>query len=123
MAGKAALAIEAGFAWPPPHGHWMRSHFVMANVDLYCARFVLPNRIRRALLKLESWLPPGPHHPNPPLNTEYVFDAGPAWSIPSEHFGASHARTALYSASQALSLAKRAYQAELSGLTARVPNA
>lgn len=123
MVGKAALAIEAGFAWPPPHGHWMRSHFVMANVDLFCQRIVLLKRVRRALLRLESWLPPGPHHANPPLNTEYPFDAGTAWSIPSEHFGASHARTAFHAVTQALSQTKQAYQAELSGLTARVPNA
>ena len=105
----------------------MRRHDVMANVKLSCTRLKvtsgrlkLPKRVERALLKLETWLPPGPHLANPPLNTEYVFDAGTAWLLPVDHFGASHARTALRAIYRALHLVKEAYKSELNGLSVRI---
>lgn len=127
MAGKAALAVDAAFSWPPPPGNWMRRHDVMANIKLSCTRLKapdgrlkLPKRAERALLKLETWLPPGPHLANPPVNTEYVFDAGTTWLLPVDHFGASHTRIALEAIQRALHLVKEAYRTELRGLSARI---
>jgi hypothetical protein len=77
--------------------------------------------VERALLKLEKWLPPGPHMANPPLNTEYVFDAGAAWLLPVDHFGTSHSRTSLRAIQRALHLIKEAYKTELNGLSIKIP--
>jgi len=99
----------------------MRRHDVMANIKRSCPRLRLPKRVERALLNLEHWLPPGPHLANPLLNTEYIFDAGTAWSLPVDHFGASHARTALGAIQRALHLVKEAYKTELDGLSVRIP--
>jgi len=116
MAGKTALAIEAGYSWPPGKGTWMREHDVMSSLDLSCSRLKLPQRIRRSLLRLESWLPPGAGHANPPLNTEYIFDAGTNWSVPFDYFQRSHGQTALRAVQQAILLVRHAYAAELKGL-------
>jgi len=120
MAGKAALALEAGFSWPPPRGHWMRDHEVMSEILLSCNRLKLPRRTQTALQKLESWLPPGPHDPNPAANTEYVFDGGIRWSLPVYHYRASHAQTAFRALKKALILTKSTYKSELKGLSGNV---
>ena len=122
MAAKAALGIEAGYAWPPAKGTWMTRHAVINNVKQTCVRLVLPQRTERILNRLESWLPPRAGHANPPLNTEYIFDAGAAWAIPIHYFGRSDARTAVRGIISTLRLVKAAYQPELKRLPSRVPD-
>ena len=122
MAGKAALGVEGGYAWPPPPKTWMTRHSVFSDVIKSCGRLVLPPRIRRTLNRLESWLPPGASHANPPLNTEYIFDAGAAWAIPSQYFNRSRAQTAIRGIIETLELVKGAYRIELKHLSSSVPN-
>jgi len=121
MAGKAALGVEAGYAWPPPHKTWMTRHSVSNDVAKSCGRLVLPQRIWRILGRLESWLPPGASQANPPLNTEYIFDAGATWAIPTQYFDRSHARTAVRGIIQTVGLVKGAYRTELGRISSSVP--
>lgn len=120
MAGKTSLGIEAGYNWPPQG--WMGSHYVMHSININCVRLVLPRRTQRVFNRLESWLPPGVRHANPPRNTEYIFDNGTVWAIPADHFTAAHARTSIRAIIRTLASVKEAYRNELKGLSAKVPN-
>ena len=122
MAGKAALGVEGGYGWPPPRKTWMTRHSVLSDVANSCVRLALPPRIQRILNRLESWLPPGSTHANPPPNTEYIFDAGADWAIPSQYFTRSDARTAIRGVIKTLELVKGAYRTELKRLSSSVPN-
>jgi hypothetical protein len=122
MAAKAALGIEAVIFTFPPHRtigpRWMRDHRVLSHVDVLCNRLRLTQRsLRRCLDSLEYWLPPGPHLGNPPVSSEYFFDGGPTWKLPSEFFRAAHAKAALGALRKVLGLLKTAYPAELKGIS------
>jgi hypothetical protein len=122
MSGKAALGIEAGYAWPPPGKNWMTSHHLIYDVRTKCLRLALPPLVERALNRLELWLPPHGRSLNPPRNTEYFFDAGSTWAIPAQSFTRSDARSAVRGIIRTLRLVRAAYDAELKGLPSTMPS-
>jgi len=121
MAGKAALAIDGAFAWPPSPRTWMVWHAVMSDVHRTCTRLKFSRRIENALLNLEQWLPPSSRTTNPGPNSEYFFDSVTAWALPADYFGALHARTSIRAIQRVIPLVKAKYQSELKGLRATVP--